>query len=260
MNYEPYLEKLLSYSISRYHLSHEVADAYRKCPRHLFVQGNYNLEEKYADYPLGIYQDEHFVSTISQPSFVLLMLDMLDLHPGDKVIELGAGSGWNAALMSQLVGPTGKVISIEIIPSLAEATRENLQKMHFRNVEIIYGDAALGYPSEAPYDRGIFTAGATDLPCAFHDQIKVGGKLLFVLKGYRYADSLILLEKKADHFVSIDSLACSFVPMKGEKATAPVPELDLVIESRGKIRIYPNRPGLLDTERRIVREDSVFYF
>lgn len=260
MNYEPYLEKLLSYSVARYHLSKEIAEAYRHHPRHLFIQEDYDLEEKYADYPLGIYQDEQFVSTISQPSFVLLMLDMLDISPGDKVIEVGAGSGWNAALMGDLVGPSGKVVSIEIIPKLARETQENLQKMHLNNVEIILGDAAFGYPSEAPFDRGIFTAGATDLPRAFHEQIKVGGKLLFVLKGFRYSDSLLLLEKKEDHFESIDSLACSFVPMKGEQESEVVPELDQVIESRGKIRIYPNQSGLPESDQRVVRKDSVFYF
>ncbi|WP_408097040.1 protein-L-isoaspartate O-methyltransferase family protein [Peredibacter sp. HCB2-198] len=260
MNYEPYLEKLLSYSVSRYHLSPEIAEAYRKSPRHLFIQENYSIEEMYADYPLGIYQDDKFVSTISQPSFVLLMLDMLDLHPGQKVIELGAGSGWNAALMSHLVGPTGKVVSLEIIPDLARATQANIKKMNLPNLEILLADGAEGYEPEAPYDRGIFTAGASDLPRAFHEQIKVGGKLLFVLKGFRYSDQLLLLEKKEDHFESIDTLACSFVPMKGQYESYPDPELDQVIESRNKILIYPNRRDLPASERKVVREDSVFYF
>lgn len=260
MNYRPLLEKLLSYSISRYHLSPEVILAFRKCPRHLFILEDYDLEEKYADYPLSIYLDKNFVSTISQPSFVLEMLEMLDIHPSDKVIELGAGSGWNAALMSHLVGPTGKVVSIEIIPDLARSTQENLKKMGFKNVEIIQGDGSTGFSDEAPYDRGIFTAGAADLPKAFHDQIKVGGRLLFVLKGYQHADLLILLEKKEDYFESLDTLACSFVPMKGEHERWPDPELDQVIEGHQKIRIYPNRAGLPSSERKVVREDSVFYF
>lgn len=260
MNYEFYSEKLLNNSLSRYHLSPEVIEAYRACPRHLFIQEDYPMEEKYRDYPLSIYKDHKFISTISQPSFVLLMLDMLDLRPGQKVIELGTGSGWNAALMSYLVEPHGKVVSLEIIPELARATKENLKVLGVSNVEIIYGDGARGYEKEAPYDRGIFTAGAVDLPLAFHEQIKVGGKLLFVLKGYTEADLLILLEKKSDHFAAIKTLTCQFVPIKGEGDFEADSQSDNILQSRGKIRIYPRKGPLPEGGERVVRKDSVFYF
>src|SRR5688572_26577548 len=121
-----YQESLLQYCCSKYKLSEEVIYAYKKCPRHKFIHLNYSMEEMYADYPLTIYEDENFVSTISQPSFVMLMIDMLDIKPCHKVLELGAGSGWNAALMSCLAE---KVVSIEIIPSLAEETKDNLKTL-----------------------------------------------------------------------------------------------------------------------------------
>lgn len=260
MNYETYSEKLLSQSVNRYHLSPEVVEAYRACPRHLFIKENYSIEEMYADYPLGIYQDKNFVSTISQPSFVLLMLDMLGLDPGHKVFELGAGSGWNAALMGYIVGPHGKVVSLEIIPDLARESRENLKQLGIKNVFIMEGDGARGYPEEAPYDRGVFTAGSTDLPRAFHEQIKVGGKLLFVLQGHFDSDLLILLEKKEDHFESLRTMACQFVPLKGPSDIPSDPESDAIIETRSKILIYPRKAPRLEGKNYVVRQDSIFYF
>jgi protein-L-isoaspartate(D-aspartate) O-methyltransferase len=229
-------EKLLLECLAKYRLSQEVIEAYRKCPRHKFILQPYSMEEMYSDHPLTIYEDAHFISTISQPSFVLLMIEMLELRPYHKVLELGAGSGWNAALMSCLVE---RVVSIEIIPSLAAQTRERLKHLGFSKVDIITGDGAHGFLPEAPYDRGIFTAGATDLPRAFHQQIKTGGRLLFVLKTPTI-DFLLLLEKKEDCFEEITRLPCSFVPMKGEKAVNFQNDLSRVIVSSNKIKIYPN--------------------
>ena len=221
MGYGFYLENLLSKADARYHYSEAVKAAFRAHPRHLFIQDNYSLEEMYQDYPLSLYEDENFISTISQPSFVLSMLDLLDLRPGQKVFELGTGSGWNAALMGHIVGENGKIVSLDIIPELTRRTKRNLQNLGIKNVEIILGDGVQGHSQEAPYDRGIFTAGANDLPRAFHEQIKVGGKLLFVLKGHKGSDLLILLEKKADHFESKKTLACQFVPVKGRVKFTP---------------------------------------
>jgi protein-L-isoaspartate(D-aspartate) O-methyltransferase len=229
-------EKLLSECLKKYQLSPEVITAFRKCPRHKFILQNYSMEEIYSDFPLPIYEDEEFVSTISQPSFVMLMIDMLELRPFHKVLELGAGSGWNAALMSCLVE---KVISIEIIPSLAAQTRERLKHLGFHNIEIIYGDGAHGFLPEAPFDRAIFTAGATDLPRAFHQQIKIGGKLLFVLKTAT-VDYLYLMVKHQNYFEEVSRLPCSFVPMRGEKSAVVEDDLSFLTRSENMLRISPN--------------------
>lgn len=229
-------EELLKYILKKYTISPEVVEAYKKTPRHLFIKRFYLMEEMYGDYPLDIYRDHNYISTISQPSFVLLMIDMLRIKPTDKILELGAGSGWNAALMSHLAK---KVVSVEIIPALAQQTKENLKELGYKNVEIIEGDAAFGYPAEAPYDKGVFTAGATDLPRAFFEQIKDGGLLLFVLKT-NYVDLLLLLEKKGDHFEELERIHCSFVPMRGAKSAHPDGDLDALYEGTGTINIYPN--------------------
>ncbi len=188
-----------------------------------------NLEEHlasiYANQSLAIYgEEEDFgnlgantpVSTISQPSFVLRMLDLLKLEKGQKVFELGAGSGWNAALMGELVGSGGKVLSIEIIPELVAAAQVAIDKLGISNVEIRKGDAGEGDENFAPFDRAVFTAGAYDIPPVFYHQLKNGGLLLLVLKNKGGRDTLVLLEKKEDHFESIFSTTCGFVPMTGK--------------------------------------------
>lgn len=229
-------EELLNHITAKYHLSDEVIEAYRQCSRHKFIKRPYSLYEIYSDYPLEIYRDENFISTISQPSFVLLMIDMLKLAPHHKVLELGAGSGWNAALMSKL---SDLVVSIEIIPSLAKETKKNLAELGFKNVIIIEGDGALGCKDYAPYDRGIFTAGATDLPKAFHEQIRPGGLLLFVLKTAGVDLLLLLMKKNESFFEEIKRIPCSFVPMMGLKK-AVFENMSDVSNLKGTIRISPS--------------------
>lgn len=210
----------------------EILEAFKQTPRHLFVNRNYSMDEMYQDYPLNLYADENFISTISQPSFVLYMINLLNLEPHHKVLEVGAGSGWNAALMSKLCR---EVVAIEIIPALAEETRANLAKLKIDRVKIIEGDAALGYPQDAPYDRVIFTAGATDLPRALYEETKVGGYLLFVLKTSE-VDLLLLMEKRQDAFYEKKRIHCSFVPMKGSRPAKFSTDFDHLLDA-SEIRI-----------------------
>lgn len=149
------------------------------------------------------------------------MIDMLDLKHGQKVFELGAGSGWNAALMSKLVGPEGKIVSLEIISELADRARETLKRNNITNVSILNQDGGPGYADEAPYDRAIFTAGSPDLPRAFFNQIKENGILLYIFKNQSGSDQLFLLHKKEDHFESSETFLCSFVPVTGKYAQKP---------------------------------------
>lgn len=228
-------DELLELIKRKYPISPKVAEAFRDCPRHLFIKRSYSMDEMYGDYPLEIYRDDEYISTISQPSFVLLMIEMLKLEPHHRVIELGGGSGWNAALMSCLCH---LVVSIEIIPELAAETRDNLRILGYNNVVLIEGDGAKGCAEFAPYDRGVFTAGATDLPKAFHEQIKVGGLLLFVLKTPGL-DFLLLLKKEEHYFEELERIPCSFVPMKGEKKAQRESVFAFLTLEEGRIRIYP---------------------
>ena len=160
--------------------------------------------------------DNNIPSTISAPSFVLRMLDMLQLRPGHTVFELGAGSGWNAALMGHLVGPAGHVYSLEIIPEVAQMAVDTITTLGITNVHIIAADGGEGYAAGAPYDRAIFTAGTYDLPHHFYEQMKDGGLLLIVIKSAGGGDHLFLLRKTADHFESLESMPCGFVQLTGK--------------------------------------------
>jgi protein-L-isoaspartate(D-aspartate) O-methyltransferase len=187
-----------------------------------------HLSTLYANRALTLFgnDDDHIPSTISQPSFVLRMLDMLQLQPGHTVFELGAGSGWNAALMGYLVGPTGHVYSLEIIPEVAQIARDTIAALGIKNVHSIAADGGEGYAGGAPYDRVIFTAGTYDLPHHFYTQMKNGGLLLAVIKNAGGGDHLFLLRKTADHFESLASMPCGFVQLTGQyqlSSLEPIP-------------------------------------
>ncbi len=216
-------------------ISEATQKAYLETPRHLFVKrfrewgtqdwhkiNDDNLEEHlatlYADRALILFgeDDENIQSTISQPSFVLRMLDMLQIEPGHKVLELGAGSGWNAAMAGYLVGPEGYVCSLEIIPEVAQMAADTIEQLDIQNVHIIEADGGEGYKVRSPYDRAIFTASAYDLPHHFFKQMRDDSLLLIILKTEGGADNLFLLRKRAEHFESIDAMQCGFVQMKGK--------------------------------------------
>lgn len=208
--------------------------AFFTCPRHLFIpryahptthqwaeveeqQVEEHLSILYADQALSIYQPANslFIATISQPSLVLQMLDLLDIQLGNAVFEIGTGSGWNAALMGQLVGPSGHVYSMEIFIDLVHSSQQALQRTGSQFVTVLAGDGALGYPPGAPYDRIIFTAGSYDIPLALHQQLKENGLLLAVLKVAGGGDDLVLFRKQNGVLVSQYASPVQFVPMLG---------------------------------------------
>jgi protein-L-isoaspartate(D-aspartate) O-methyltransferase len=235
---EKYQRQLLEQAKAIYYetpLSEATQKAYLETPRHQFVRryrlwgvkewslvNEGNLEEHlatlYSDRALVLFgeDDNDVPSTISQPSFVLRMLDMLQLEPGHKVFELGTGSGWNAALMGNLVAPNGCVYSLELIPEVAQTASATMEALSIKNVNVIEGDAGEGYAAGAPYDRAIFTAGAYDLPHPFFEQIKEGGLFLVVIKSEGGGDTLFLLRKEREYFESMEAMPCGFVQMRGK--------------------------------------------
>ena len=256
MEYRKLQEALASQARANYKkespLSDRVIDAFLEVPRHQFVNQFRNFGDdtwhKFdsntgAQYLPMIYQDKPIViwgsnaefeskkgqkqvSTISQPSFVLRMLDLLDIRAGQNVFELGTASGWNAALISRLVGPSGKVVTVEIIEELAAQAASRLDHLEYRNIKVISGDGTEGDPS-AVFDRAMFTAGAFDFPKALFTQIKIDGLVLFVLKNKGGTDNLYLLKRQADFFESIYALPCGFVPVTGKSHVSEMDEKDL---------------------------------
>jgi len=236
---EKYQKQLLEQALSIYRetpISEATQRAYLARPRHRFVPRYRewgtkewhevtaeNLTEHvpilYADRPLILHgdqeEDENVPSTISQPSFVLRMLDLLQIQPDHRVFELGTGSGWNAALIGQLAGPGGCVESVEIIPEVARRASSTIRSLGISNVHVVEGDGAAGRPDTAPYDRAIFTAGTFDLPRYFYQQIREEGLLLVVIKTPGGGDNLFMLRKTGDHFESVESMVCGFVQLRG---------------------------------------------
>ena len=181
-----------------------VLRAMRITPRHEFVPEEW-LSEAYADYPLPIGYDQ----TISQPYIVAFMTEKLDLETSHKVLEIGTGSGYQAAVLSPLVK---QVFTMEIVVELAEAATSKLAA--YDNITVRHGDGYKGWPEEAPFDRIILTAAPPELPQALLDQLKPGGKLLAPVGRSVWTQELVLVNKTADGKLRRQPvLAVRFVPM-----------------------------------------------
>ena len=200
-------------------LSPAIEEAFYKYPRHLFVP-EYSMVAAYSDHPLLIYERYPYVSTISQPSFVLQILKLLQVEPGQRIFELGTGSGWNAALMSYLVGKNGLVVTSEVIPEVAERAKKILDELKVPNVQVLSQDGVEGYEAAAPYDRAIFTAGSREFPDKLFTQLKDGGLMIFVRQREFSSDVLELLRKEGRQWKILSSTPCSFVSViRGNKET-----------------------------------------
>ncbi len=185
-----------------------VLEAMRVLPRHLFVEEQYH-DEAYDDHPLPIGDGQ----TISQPYIVALMTSSLDLQGDEKVLEIGTGSGYQAALLGKLAGA---VHTVELIPELAEKARAVLKLLGIDNVLVHVGDGSLGWPADAPYDRIITTAAAPQVPDVYLEQLKPGGKLVIPV-GARWRQMLELWTLMGEEPVKEEILPVVFVPLLGAK-------------------------------------------
>jgi len=168
--------------------------------------------EAYVDSPLPIGEGQ----TISAPHMVAIMAESLDLSPGHKVLEVGGGSGYHAAVCAEIVAPDGHVWTIERIASLASFAERNLKKAGYSElVTVIFGDGSRGFSDQAPFDRIFVAAGAPDIPKPLTDQLKDGGKLLVPVGG-RYYQDLIRVTRKGSKLTKENLGGCVFVPLVGE--------------------------------------------
>lgn len=189
----------------------EVISAMLKVPRHLFVPKEID-SHAYQDYPQQIGCGQ----TISAPHMVGIMVEKLDLAPGQKVLEVGGGSGYHAAVVAQIVGPEGHVYSVEYIKELAERGEENIKKCGLGDIiTIVHGDGSLGLPEHAPYDRIYVTCASPDVPVPLIEQLADKG-ILLVPSGGRHYQTLIYIQKKRNRIIQKDYGGCIFVPLRGE--------------------------------------------
>ncbi len=186
-----------------------VIKALRTVPRHLFVPPELR-HEAYVDTPLPIGHGQ----TISAPSIVAKMTELLDPEPDDIVLEIGTGSGYQAAVLSKLVK---HVYTIEIIPELAESAKKRLEELGYKNVTVKCGDGYKGWPEHAPFDGIIVTCAPTDIPQPLVEQLKEGGRMVIPV-GDLWAQELYLLKKERGKVVKRAVLPVVFVPMTGEAA------------------------------------------
>ncbi len=189
-------------------LAEDVMTAMGRVPRHEFVPEDLR-QHAYENRPLPIGLGQ----TISQPYIVALMTDLLGCGSGDKVLEVGTGSGYQAAVLAELVG---HVYTIEIVPELGEGARETLERLDYRNVTVRVGDGYLGWPEHAPFDGIIVTAAPSEVPPPLVEQLKVGGRMVIPVGEPWTGQSLLLLEKQPDGTLSRKNvLPVAFVPLTG---------------------------------------------
>ncbi|MFJ5608183.1 methyltransferase, FxLD system [Streptomyces sp. NPDC093221] len=192
-----------------------VDTALRTVPRHLFVP-DAALEDAYANSPVNIKYDTDgtSISCASQPGVVALMLDQLDARPGERILELGAGTGYNAALLAHLVGETGHVTTIDVDDDLVEGARAHLTTAGFSNVEALTRDGALGHAEGAPYDRIIATVGAHGVPHAWLDQLAPGGRLVVPQRLKGSVSRSMAYEQHDGRWNSVSSKMNTFMPLR----------------------------------------------
>lgn len=193
-----------------------VEAAFRSVPRHLFLPG-VPLEAAYADEPVYTKHDDSgaWLSAASQPRIVAMMLEQLRIESGHRILEIGAGTGYNAALMAALAGDTGRVTTLDIDQDLIDSARDHLAAAGVGTVQAVLGDGALGYPQAAPYDRVIATVGAFETPTAWLDQLAPGGRLVLPLRLAGAASRSIIFERGNGAWHSHGSQMCTFMPLRG---------------------------------------------
>ena len=187
-----------------------VLEALRRVPREAFVQPGFE-EFAYEDGPLPIGEGQ----TISQPYIVALMIEAAEVRPGDSVLEVGAGSGYAAAVMSQIAD---RVYAIERHPSLGNAACERFRKLGYDNIELRVGDGTRGWPEAAPFDAILVAAGGPDVPPALKEQLAIGGRLVIPVGEEVGHQTLIKLTRKSEIEFEEENLgAVAFVPLIGEQ-------------------------------------------
>jgi protein-L-isoaspartate(D-aspartate) O-methyltransferase len=184
-----------------------VLNAFRTVPRHEFVPDELR-DQAYNDHPLAIGEDQ----TISQPYMVAVMTELLKLDGDETVLEVGTGSGYQAAILAELCE---HVVTIERVQSLAENAHARLDRLGYENITMVVGDGTKGYGDEAPYDGIIVTAAAPDVPTMLKEQLADGGRLVIPV-GSKFSQELRVVIRNGEGFSTVKHFGCRFVPLVGD--------------------------------------------
>ena len=226
--------------------SSRVESAFRIIPRHLFLP-DLAIEKAYEDTAIPTKMENgRAISSSSQPTMMAIMLEQLDLQAGHHVLEIGAGTGFNAALMAQIVGETGQVTTLDIDEDIVLAARDHLQAAGVNGVEVVCADGALGWAHNAPYDRIILTVGGWDISPAWLDQLVENGRILLPLS-LNGPQLSVAFDKENGRLISQSVAPCGFMRLRGpfaepayERTLGPVPKI--TIEA---ISPLPDQPDTL---------------
>jgi protein-L-isoaspartate(D-aspartate) O-methyltransferase len=225
--------------------SDEVEAALRAVPRHLFLPGT-PLPSAYANDVVVAKRDSASVpiSSASQPSMVARMLEQLQIAPGMRILEIGAGTGYNAALLAYLAGAEGHVTTIDVDSDLVDRASGALASTGYPDVSVVQADGALGYPGGAPYDRVVATVGAWDLPLAWLDQLAPDGRLVVPLRLRGSVTRSIAFERGKpadDRWHSVASEMCSFMPLRGGVADDPGSSIPLTPDGSVMLGVHQDQ-------------------
>jgi protein-L-isoaspartate(D-aspartate) O-methyltransferase len=215
-----------------------IEEAFFKVPRHLFLPEE-PLDKVYSDVAIVMKRGEEgqWTSSSSQPAIMAIMLEQLALKPGQRVLEIGTGTGFNAALIASIVGPSGKVVTVDIQPDLVAHARERLDIAGYDWVQTVVGDGGYGYPDGALYDRIILTVASDVITPAWREQLSPGGILVLPF-GIVGPQNSVAFEKRGEELISVDIKPCGFMLLQGAFAHAqpvrtqlgPDPRLFLISE------------------------------
>ncbi|TVL92007.1 methyltransferase, FxLD system [Streptomyces sp. SAJ15] len=232
---------------SGYACTPSVETAMRAVARHLFVP-EASLEDAYANATVHIKYDGDgaSISCASQPDIVALMLDQLQAQPGHTVLELGAGTGYNAGLLGHIVGETGHVTTIDVDQDLVDGARAHLSAAGIENVDVLLGDGALGHSQGAPYDRIIATVGAHGIPHAWMDQLTPGGRLVVAQRLRGSVCRSIAYERQEGAWRSVSSQLNTFVPLR--QGIADDPRRMVPLTADGSVRVQINEEQAAHSE------------
>jgi len=235
--------------------SAEIENAFRRTPRHLFVPG-VALDLVYSGNSLVTRSDQKrgITSSSSDVPFMSTQLESLRVERGHRVLEIGAGTGYNAALLSELVGPEGEITTIDNQPDVAEDARAHLRAAERPRVRVITGDGYAGYAERAPYDRLIATASVRDVPLAWRDQMREGGLLMVPLRFGPGAQIVATFRRNGDALESVEAVSGGAMPLRTENEALEEPvrvsDLDVAIgtardgDAEMMLEIFSGEPSL----------------
>ena len=204
MSYQSLINQLIHQG---YLKTSRIIQAFKKIDRTDFLPADLR-DEAGGNYPLSIGHGQ----TISQPLTVAFMIELLQPGVGDKVLDVGSGSGWTTAILAEIVGEKGKVYGLEVVPELKEMGEDNVRKYNFKNVKFYLGNGWKGFETYSPYDRILISAACPEIPQSLKDQLKIGGRIVAPVGAY--PQSIVKLDKiSKDKFKKEEHPGFVFVPL-----------------------------------------------